>query len=123
MEDTLRIDMVLPPSGVTPDFVRELDLLEPTGEKNAKPLFVVRNLLLHLDRIVGKAQNVLQLTGIEESGQRVRMILFDRDFSATDLRDGHDRICHVVYYPQINVFRGEENLQFVIRAYRIIGNA
>ena len=123
MEDTLRIDMVLPPSGVTPDFVRELDLLEPTGEKNAKPLFVVRNLLLHLDRIVGKAQNVLQLTGIEESGQRVRMILFDRDFSAPDLRDGHDRICHVVYYPQINVFRGEENLQFVIRAYRIIGNA
>ncbi len=123
MEDTLRIDMVLHPSGVTPDFVRELDLLEPTGEKNAKPLFVVRNLLLHLDRIVGKAQNVLQLTGIEESGQRVRMILFDRDFSAPDLRDGHDRICHVVYYPQINVFRGEENLQFVIRAYRIIGNA
>ena len=123
MEEELRIDMVLPPSCVTTDFVRELDLLEPTGEKNAKPLFVVRNLLLHLDRIVGKTQNVLQLTGIEESGQRVRMILFDRDFSAQDLRDGHDRICHVVYYPQINVFRGEENLQFVIRAYRVTGKA
>ncbi len=54
MEPELSIDLVLEPSEMTLDLVRELLQLEPFGEGNPEPVFVLENMTVLEARTVGK---------------------------------------------------------------------
>jgi hypothetical protein len=43
------------------------------------------------------------------------MVLFDPPEKHPYLQPGHPVRCNVVYYPEINEWRGNRSLQFVIR--------
>ena len=60
LQEKVSIDMRLPFPYITEQLVNELELLEPFGKGNPKPLFAERNLRVISPRIFGKNRNVLK---------------------------------------------------------------
>lgn len=120
MTEVLHIDMELPPRFITMEMTDEFRLLEPCGNQNQRPLFVTRDLLLTLDRVLGKNRNVLKIRGTDQTGRSFDMILFDPPEKHPYLQPGHPVRCNVVYYPEINEWRGNRSLQFVIRDLKTV---
>ena len=58
--EKVSIDMQMPLRYVTEELVEELELLEPFGKGNTKPVFVEKDMLVLNSRILGKNQNVLK---------------------------------------------------------------
>jgi len=114
LQNTIHIDMELPAAYATMQFTEEMKLLEPCGTGNPKPVFVARSMRIRLDSVVGKKQNVLKFSGYDEMNRRYDMIWFITRQNAGALADGNEHLSHVVYYPEINEFRGNRTLQLVI---------
>ena len=70
------IDMQLPLPYVTEELVSELELLEPFGKGNTKPLFAEKNLRVISPRIIWKNQNVLMFKVQDQQGTQMEAIYF-----------------------------------------------
>ncbi len=129
------IDMVLPFSCVTEEFVEELERLEPFGKANRKPVFALRQVRILEGRILGKNQNVLKLKLLDAEGTMIDGMRFGdiQGFleaidekhgigSAQELLSGRMRekniTMDITYYPEINTFRGIITPQVIITHYR-----
>ncbi len=126
------IDLHLPISYITFELVEELSLLEPFGKGNAKPTFGARKLKIKNAKILGKNKNVLKLT-LQENNRLMEAIYFgdietfiDRlkekygELEYMRVMDGKENnvLVDLVYYPEINEFRGNRKLQITISNYR-----
>ena len=56
--ETIHIDVPMPMSYVTTDFVRQLSVLEPFGNGNPKPVFAQKRVRILRGSILGKNRNV-----------------------------------------------------------------
>ena len=131
-EEKIHIDVPMPMSYVTADFVRQLSVLEPFGNGNPKPVFAQKNLRFIRGRILGKNNNVGRYTVEDENGGRFEMMYFGNiemwhDFlKETFGQEEYDRMyrgidsnirIHVIYYPDLDVYQGRERLQMVMQDY------
>ena len=112
-----RIDMVLPFRWVTERLTEELELLEPFGKGNTRPVFAVRNVRILESRVLGKHQNMLRLKLMDEEGTAMDGVFFREDMQQV-LSDFQkkDRL-HFLYYPEMNEYRGRKKLQIRILDY------
>lgn len=126
------IDMELPFQCVTEKFVQELELLEPFGKGNTKPVFAGRNIELLSARILGKNKNVLKLRVKDANGTSIDAMYFGNieDF-LTHLNQkygkgsqnallsgrGSNLRMSLTYYPGINEYMGKKTPQIVITHY------
>ena len=69
------IDVPLPFSYISHDFVRELEKLEPYGNKNEKPKFARKGIKILSKNILGKNKNVVKMV-LEDDGTRLDGIYF-----------------------------------------------
>ena len=126
------IDMELPFQCVTEKFVQELELLEPFGKGNTKPVFAGRNIELLSARILGKNKNVLKLRVKDANGTSIDAMYFGNieDFlTHLDQKYGKGRQnallsgrgsnlrMSLTYYPGINEYMGKKTPQIVITHY------
>ncbi len=133
-EEKILIDVPMPMSYVTTDFVKQLSVLEPFGNGNPKPVFAQKNLHICKGRILGKNGNVGKYLVKDETGRQYDMIYFGNldkwhDFLAESFgQEERDRLYQagsdviqisVIYYPDINVYQGRESLQMVMKDYCI----
>lgn len=136
--EKIHIDVPMPMSYVTPAFVKQLSVLEPFGNGNAKPVFAQKNVRLLSGRILGKHGNVGKYSVADENGRRYDMMYFgDLEMWHIFLREQFGRsaferlyqgggavgsgICiHVIYYPDLNVYQGRESLQMVMQDYSAV---
>lgn len=130
--EVIHIDVPMPMSYVTPELVRQIALLEPFGNGNPKPVFAQKGVRVRKGRILGKSNNVGKYRVADDSGREYDMMYFG------DLEQWHtflaahfgqeevDRlygagsstiVISVIYYPEINVYRGIESLQMVMQDY------
>ena len=131
-EEKIHIDVPMPMSYVTADFVRQLSVLEPFGNGNPKPVFAQKNIRLISGRILGKNSNVGKYTVEDDGGARFEMMYFGNldvwhaflieTFGQQEYdrlyRDGGGNIrIHVIYYPDLNVYQGRESLQMIMQDY------
>lgn len=117
LTEVIHIDMALPFSYVSERLVEELSLLEPFGKGNTKPIFAARNVQVLESRVLGKNQNVLRMKLMDESGTAMEGIYFHNCMQEV-LRDLQDKkTIHILYYPEINEFRGRRSLQLRIQGY------
>ena len=117
LTEVVHIDMALPFSCVTERLVEELELLEPFGKGNTKPVFAARNVRILESRVLGKNQNVLRMKLRDESGGILEGIYF-RDCMQEVLADLQKKpTMHILYYPEINEYRGQKNLQLRVLDY------
>lgn len=115
-EDELVVDYDLPFGEMSVELMRQLDRLEPFGERNEKPLFVSRDLrLAEPARTMGA--NGAHLSMRLRSGEQVlRAVGFGHGARVGELRLGEP--VHVAYSPRWNTFRGETNLEIVLEDFR-----
>lgn len=117
LTEVIHIDMALPFAYVSEALVEELELLEPFGKGNTKPVFAARNVQILGSRVLGKNQNVLRLKMRDESGAVLEGIYFHDGMNEV-LKDLQEKpLMHILYYPEINEFRGQKNLQLRVLNY------
>ena len=133
MKEKGTIDMEMPFGCVTEGLVKELELLEPFGKGNTKPVFAARDVTLLGARILGKNRNVLKLQVQDVNGCRIEAMLFhhaddflgklEEQYGKTEveaLLKGRGRQIRIsmTYYPDINEYMGKKTPQIVVTHYR-----
>lgn len=112
----IHIDVPMPLSYVTKELVEEMELLEPFGKGNPKPVFADRNLIVREKRIVGKNRNVLKLTLADGYGYSYPAVYFGDVQEFWDFLEEREAFS-IIYYPEINSYMGREEIQIVISNY------
>lgn len=128
------IDVPMPFSYISKELVKQLRMLEPFGNGNPKPVFAQKNVRVLRGRILGQSRNVGKYTIQDAQGGKYEMVYFG------DLENWHNAlikafgeeeveklyrngsvsiIIQMLYYPDINVYRGNESLQIVMQDYMI----
>ena len=130
---SIYIDAVADPALMTLDRIRQLDILEPMGTGNPRPLIACKKVHLHKVSVYGQRKNVARLSLMTPGGD-VDVISFRvpyiSDFIGKCLgRDAQDRMydglvvdpavtVDLVYEAGINEYHGLEKPQFILRAIR-----
>ena len=129
----IKIDIAMPVDYPNAALVRELEVLEPFGKGNTKPLFADKDLKMKRATVIGRNRNVLRLTLETPYGATVTAVYFGDVEQFLDFyreKFGNDQVeaaisgknnrilLQIVYYPEINVYNGMENIQMIIRNYR-----
>lgn len=128
----LRIDVPMPLDYVSILLTEELEVLEPFGKGNEKPVFAQSGVRVKSARIMGKRQNVLRVSFLMENGGTIEGISFDPEVFISNIKQwfgtnecdkilkgmpGHV-VLDVAYYPDINEFAGRRTLQIRLLEYR-----
>lgn len=116
LTEKIHIDVAMPVSYVYPGLVEEFRLLEPFGRSNPKPVFAQKGLRALKTRIVGKNRNVMRLELMTPEGVRAEGVYFGEaeEFDRW-LRERKE--FSILYYPQLNTYRGKTSLEIRITGY------
>ena len=129
----ISIDMQMPLGYINEAFVNELELLEPFGKGNVKPVFVEKNIEILSARILGKNKNVLKMQVQDAPGTQMDAMYFGDveaflEFfrekygkPAVDglLRGQRSKVeAAFTYYPGINEYMGQKTVQIIIQNYQ-----
>jgi single-stranded-DNA-specific exonuclease len=129
----IRIDVPMPLDYVTKDLVQEFSVLAPFGKDNTKPVFADKQIGIKRMWVMGKNRNVLKFSLITSQKNYATGIYFgdvenfcayiEEKFGKEQLDaalqgKNNDIFLSLVYYPKINSFRGQEELQFEIQYYQ-----
>ena len=131
MEEKILIDVPMPLSYVTEEFLKELELLEPFGTGNPKPVFACKDLKFLSIRIMGKNRNMAKFSVEDEQGNRFSLVCFRHlenfledvgEKYGEDILDSflnqnrHSGVkMSVIYYPSINEYMGKREIQYVMQ--------
>ncbi len=114
--EKVTIDVPMPVSYITKRLISQIQLLEPFGKGNTKPLFAQKDLTVLSCRIFGKNRNVAKLQVQDPGGYRMDAVYFgDAETFAKFARE--HPVLSLTYYPAVNVWNGRENLQITIQNY------
>ncbi len=111
------IDMQLPFPYITEELIGELELLEPFGKGNAKPLFAERNLRVISPRIFGRNRNVLKCRLEDTKGNQMEAVYFG-DVEECLKAMERKPVMSFTYYPSVNEYMGRRTLQLTIMNYQ-----
>lgn len=128
----IMIDVPMPIHYITENLIKQLELLEPFGKANEKPIFAEKNLTILSGRILGKNQNVLKLKIQNTMGCTMDAIYFGNidEFNSfitekygekerNQMYAGRESQIQlsITYYPTINEYNGYRSIQVVIKNY------
>ena len=133
LQEKVSIDMQMPFSCVTERFVEELELLEPFGKGNPKPVFAEKNVEILYAKRIGRNKNMLKLQVKDEAGTAIEALYFGEAQSLLDAIAGKygraqaERIftgqCRgvkmsITYYPGINEYMGRKTPQIILTHFQ-----
>jgi single-stranded-DNA-specific exonuclease len=113
------------------DLIDQLDLLEPFGKGNEKPVFAQKNLMVRSARVLGQKGNLLKLELESENGARMEGIYFQVEEFMENIKNWYGEAewdqmmkgwlnnvrLDIAYYPSINEYNGMRALQIVLKSY------
>ena len=106
----LTIDIELNPKSITEKLITMLEIFEPYGPKNLKPLFITKNADLIDKRVIGKENNHLKFTALKD-GAKLNAIAFG-------FAGFNHSIADIVYEPAINIWNGKKSIDLKIKDMR-----
>ncbi len=109
------IDVPMPIGYVTQALVEQMDLLEPFGKGNPRPLFAQKDIQVSGFTIFGKNRNVAKMTLMESSGNRREGICFGNMEKISAVLS-KKRPVSILYYPRISEYQGNRHLQIVVQS-------
>lgn len=133
LEEKIHIDVAMPLSYISKGLIGQLELLEPFGIGNAKPVFAQKDIHIIHGRIMGKNRNVGKYRITDGNGGFYDMVYFGDleafhdflvekagEYMANRLYQGErvDIPISILYYPDINRYGGKESIQIVMRGYQ-----
>lgn len=126
------IDVAMPIDYISEELIGELEVLEPFGKANPKPVFAEKNLNVLSARILGQNKNVIKMQVLNARGMVMDAMYFGDvekfntyitdKFGMSEVEKMYQNRENTVtlsatYYPQVNVFRNVRNMQIVIQNY------
>lgn len=118
LQEKIRFDMVLPFAYISERLVEEIALLEPFGKSNPKPLFAASKVRVLEKSVVGKNRNVLRMT-LSEGAKTFPAVCFsDPEERLHRLQEKGEEEISILYYPNINEYRGNRFVQLVVEDLR-----
>ena len=117
LQEKVSIDMQLPFPYITEQLVQELELLEPFGKGNPKPLFAGKDLRVISPRIFGKNRNVLKCRLEDTQGNQMEAVYFG-DVEKCLKTMEEKKVMAFTYYPSVNEYMGRRAMQVTIVDYQ-----
>lgn len=129
----ITLDMGLPLDNINYNFISDLNLLEPFGKGNPKPIFGEKNVKFMNARIIGQNHNVLKLKLLSKNNKHIEGIFFGDiekfekiitdKFGVNEMNKMYNGLDNNIYldiafYPNINEYNGNVNIQIVIQYFR-----
>lgn len=105
------IDVILPVDFLTQSFIKQLEILEPFGKGNEKPVFVQSNVRATRAEIIGKNKNVLKITF---NSRNCKSGVCFHDIEAKEQLLNQNRKLYdfkMLYYPTLNEWNGVTSIQ------------
>lgn len=116
LKPKLKIELLLNTDAISIELVNELKKLEPLGFGNPKPYVCLKSLEIKRKNVIGKEGNHLKIFVKGNSIDYLTLLLFGCNEDVDTLKEG-DTI-DVVGYPDINVWNGNESIQFNVKEWR-----
>ncbi len=113
----LRAVCALTPAMLDMEEIRSLSQLEPFGEGNPEPVFLLENAQITAIRSLSEGAHT-KFT-LLAGGQSYEALLFRTSPEATGLHVGD--LCHMMVQLSINVFRGRESVNLLVQDFRTAG--
>jgi single-stranded-DNA-specific exonuclease len=107
----IEITQKLEPADIDHKMIYAIELFEPFGNGNPKPKFLLEDLELTENKIIGNGEKHFKLN-LEKNGKNITAVAFNKKDLIKDLEIG-DKV-DVVGCPNINRWNGNEYLQFEI---------
>ncbi|MGL5616199.1 MAG: single-stranded-DNA-specific exonuclease RecJ [Sarcina sp.] len=128
----IRIDLFLPVENASIGLVEELSILEPFGTGNSKPIFGAKNVKIVNANLLGKNKNVLRLrlvvgnksitamifNNIEDFESKVKEKYGEAELLNLYLNGSNNVYMDLLFYPNINEWNGNRNIQIIINSIR-----
>ncbi len=114
-EKSINIDTQIPISKLSLEFAESLDRFKPFGKDNSRPLFANKGVDIASISMIGKDKNTLKLS-LFQNGIYYNAIKFQAEDDYNYLKDKFNgdilgKKIDIVYYPDVNEFRGNRSLQ------------
>lgn len=105
------IDVILPVDFLTQNFIRQLEILEPFGKGNEKPVFAQSSVKANRAEIIGKNKNVLKIT-FNSRNCKSGICFHDIETKEQFLnQNGKLYDFKMMYYPTLNEWNGVTSIQ------------
>jgi len=114
--EKIQIDVVMPLSYVSPALVRQLNLIEPFGKGNTKPVFADRDIQINEMKVLGVDRNVLRLRLIDKYGNRFNGVYFGNADEIKMQLSEKEKVS-LIYYPKFDSYRGNDSIQIMINDF------
>lgn len=127
------IDVPMPVDYITKELIQQLELLEPFGKDNEKPVFADQNLEICSVAIFGRERNVIRLRLKSPHGTMIDGVYFGDPAKLKDsIAEKYGNIIsenvmngargtgvkmHFSYYPDLNSYQGMESIQLKITGF------
>lgn len=129
----IMIDSSLPLEYLNINLIEELDVLEPFGKGNAKPVFGVRDAKVTKAMLLGKEKTVLKLRLLTKNNITIDAMIFNdlENFESKVIEKyGNEELDNLynksnnnismdfTFYPSINEWNGNKNIQIIVNGIR-----
>ncbi len=126
------IDVAMPFEYITENLISQLEILEPFGMANEKPVFAEKCTSIERIRIFGQNRNVVSLTVRNKANYKMEATYFtegDKFIEEIRERFGEKETelllngkknnigMNILYYPELNEYNGQKNIKVVIKGY------
>ena len=127
------IDASLPLEYLNLHLIEELNILEPFGKGNSKPVFGVKNIKITKAMLLGKDKNVLKLKLLTNNNSTIDAMIFNdlENFENKIIEKyGNDALYSLynesnndismdfIFYPSINEWNGNKSIQIIVDSIR-----
>ncbi len=108
-DKTLWADVEVDENALELNILETIEKLEPFGQNNPMPLFMMSN--VHLDEFsfIGKEKNHLRMF-FSKNDRKFQCV----SWNEKDFKIPLNSVCDIAFYPRLNDFNGEKNIQLEI---------
>ena len=106
-------DMELYPEEITVSLAKELEKIEPVGQGNPKPVFIIKNAVIAQPKFMGSDNTHVRFTADSGEGGRCECVLFKRAQELKDVLLG-SRPVDLIGTVERQSWNGRERVQFIV---------
>ena len=128
----ITIDVAVNFSVISKEVIKELELIEPCGKGNKKPVFAAKGLKIIRMAVLGKNRNTIKMTLYDGTAEAEGIWFGNVDSVLSEIRQkygmaecekllrggGSDVYTDIIYTPKINYYNGFERIQLDIESFR-----
>lgn len=111
------IDVAMPIGYISEKLIEQINIMQPFGVANTRPVFAESKVNVLYPKVIGKNRNAVRMVVKNRHGHQIEAIYLGEGDEFVDYVSSRREIS-IIYYPEINTFRGAGTLQIQIRKYR-----